>query len=157
MNIAKFLGTLFCRTPVMTASVTFKADIHLAKLFTIIENKADFFSIKNKDITFKNIKSNHSHKNGKTVWKHGPQCWYFCLNSRYLGWRTEHTSKQRKMVTFARNCLVKITLRLFSSRSVVHVLDHGAKASEEVQKIATDQKEYRKCSLCVIICWIAKI
>ena len=30
--------------------------------------------------------------------------------------------------------------------------DHGAKASEEVQKIATDQKEYRKCSLCAIIC-----
>ena len=30
--------------------------------------------------------------------------------------------------------------------------DHGAKASKEVQKIATDQKEYRKCSLCVIIC-----
>ena len=34
--------------------------------------------------------------------------------------------------------------------------DHGAKASEEVQKIATDQKEYHKCSLCVIICWIAE-
>ena len=30
--------------------------------------------------------------------------------------------------------------------------DHGAKASEEVQKIAIDQKEYRKYSLCVIIC-----
>ena len=30
--------------------------------------------------------------------------------------------------------------------------DHGAKASEAVQKIATDQKEYRKCSSCVIIC-----
>ena len=26
--------------------------------------------------------------------------------------------------------------------------DHGAKASEEVHMIATDQKEYRKCSLC---------
>ena len=26
--------------------------------------------------------------------------------------------------------------------------DHGAKASEEVQKIATDQKDYRKCSFC---------
>ena len=25
--------------------------------------------------------------------------------------------------------------------------DHGAKASEKVQKNATDQKEYRKCSL----------
>ena len=30
--------------------------------------------------------------------------------------------------------------------------DHGAKASEAVQKIATDQKLYCKCSLCVIIC-----
>ena len=28
--------------------------------------------------------------------------------------------------------------------------DHGAEASEAVQKIATDQKEYRECSLCVI-------
>ena len=30
--------------------------------------------------------------------------------------------------------------------------DYGANASEAVQKIATDQKEYRKCSSCVIIC-----
>ena len=30
--------------------------------------------------------------------------------------------------------------------------DLGAKASEVIQKIATGQKEYRKCSLCVIIC-----
>ena len=30
--------------------------------------------------------------------------------------------------------------------------DHGTKASEAVQKIAADQNEYRKCSLCVIIC-----
>ena len=29
--------------------------------------------------------------------------------------------------------------------------DHGANSSEAVQKIVTDQKEYRKCSLCVII------
>ena len=29
--------------------------------------------------------------------------------------------------------------------------DHGAKTSEAVQKITTDEKEYRKCSLCVII------
>ena len=53
----------------VTASVTFKADIHLAnkrrfrreiatKLLTIIENKADFFIIKNKNIAFKNVKSN---------------------------------------------------------------------------------------------------
>ena len=35
--------------------------------------------------------------------------------------------------------------------------DHGSKASETVQKIAIDQKEYHKCSSCVIIWWIAKI
>ena len=33
----------------------------------------------------------------------------------------------------------------------------AAKASEEVQKVAADQKEYCNRSLCVIICWIAKI
>ena len=30
--------------------------------------------------------------------------------------------------------------------------DHGAKASEVVQKIAAGQKEYRNCSSWVIIC-----
>ena len=30
--------------------------------------------------------------------------------------------------------------------------DHGAKASETVQKIAEDQNEHRKCTSCVIIC-----
>ena len=30
--------------------------------------------------------------------------------------------------------------------------NHGAEASEAAQKITTDQKEYRKCLLCVIIC-----
>ena len=34
---------------------------------------------------------------------------------------------------------------------------HSAKAFEAVQKVATNQKEHRKCSLCVSICWIAKI
>ena len=32
---------------------------------------------------------------------------------------TENTSKQQKMVAFVRNCLVKMTLRLFQSISVV--------------------------------------
>ena len=30
--------------------------------------------------------------------------------------------------------------------------NHASKSSEAVQKIATDQKDYRKCSSCVIIC-----
>ena len=35
--------------------------------------------------------------------------------------------------------------------------DHDVKASETFQKIAADQREYRKCSSCVMICRIAKI
>ena len=76
-------------------------------------------------------------RNGRIVWKHGPHCWYFHLNLKYLGWpyRT----------------YIKTVLATFCC------YDHGATASEEVQKITTDQKEYRKCSSSVIICWIAKI
>ena len=25
-------------------------------------------------------------RNKKIVWKHGPYCWYFRLNLKYLGW-----------------------------------------------------------------------
>ena len=39
------------------------------------------------------------------------------------------------MGAFLRNCLVKMTLRLFQSISVVY--DHGANASEAVQMIIT--------------------
>ena len=35
--------------------------------------------------------------------------------------------------------------------------DYGTNASEAVQKVATDQKDYKKCSSCVIVCWISKI
>ena len=35
--------------------------------------------------------------------------------------------------------------------------DIGANASETVQRIATDQKDYHKCTSCVITCWIVKI
>ena len=35
--------------------------------------------------------------------------------------------------------------------------EYGANASEAVQKIATDQNDYHKCSSCAIVCRIAKI
>ena len=35
-------------------------------------------------------------RNRKIVWKHGPYCWYFHLNLKYLDGRTKHTSKQQK-------------------------------------------------------------
>ena len=37
----------------------------------------------------------------------------FAIELNICGGRTEHTSKKQKMVTFATNCLEKMTLRLF--------------------------------------------
>ena len=71
------------------------------------------------------------------------------MNLKCLGWPCRAYIKTAKMATFARNCSVKMTLRLSTT---FFCYDHGAKISEEVQKIAKDQKEYRRCSLCVIIC-----
>ena len=57
----------------------------------------------------------------------------------------------------------KLLLGLLSKNDFEPVLvtfccyDNDAKVFEEVQKIATDRREYRKCSFCVIICCIAKI
>ena len=33
--------------------------------------------------------------------------------------------------------------------------EYGINASEAVEKIATDEKDYHKCSLCVVVCCIA--
>ena len=93
-------------------------------------------------------------KNGKIVWKHRPYCWYFHLNLKHLEW------PYRAYIKTAKND--DVCEELLSENDFEAVLatfccyDHGTKASEAVQKIAKDQKEYCKCSLCVIICWIAK-
>ena len=57
------------------------------------------------------------------------------------------------MVIFARNCPVKMTFEAVLATFCCY--NHGAKASDKVQKIAKDQKEYRKRRLYVISCLIA--
>ena len=64
-------------------------------------------------IVIKNMYYNIVVRNGKIVWKHGPYLRYFCLELKYLGGRTGNVSKQQKMMTFVKNCSVKMTLRLF--------------------------------------------
>ena len=101
------------------------------------------------------LDSNIVIRNGKIVWKHESYCWYFCLNLKYLGWSYRAYIKTAKNGDFCEE--------LLSENDFAAVLvnfccyGYGVKASEAVQKIATDQKVYRKCSSCVIICWIAKI
>ena len=94
-------------------------------------------------------------RNGKIVWKHGPYCWSFRLNLKYPGSPYRAYTKTAKNGNFCEELHsendIEVVLAIFCC------YNHGVKTSEAVQKIATDQKEYRKCSLCVIICWIAKI
>ena len=94
-------------------------------------------------------------RNGKIVWKRGPCCWYFRLNLKYLGW------PYRAYIKISQNGdFLEELLRVNEFEAVLATFccyDHGAKASEAVQKIAADKKEYRKCFSCVIICWIVKI
>ena len=75
-------------------------------------------------------------RNGKTVWKHGPYCCYFRLNLKYLGWPYRAYIKTAKNGNFWEELLSE-----YESEAVLATFccyDHGAKASEAVQKIATD-------------------
>ena len=90
-------------------------------------------------------------RNGKIAWKHGPYCWYFRLNLKYL------RSPYRAYIKTAKNG--DFSEKLLSENDFEAVLatfcccDPGAMASEAVPKIAKDQKEYRKCSSCVSKLW----
>ena len=94
-------------------------------------------------------------RNGKIVWQHEPYYWHFRLNLKYLGWPYRAYIKTAKNGNFWEELLSENNFEAVLATSCCY--DHGAKASEAVQKIATDQKEYRKCSSCVIICWKATV
>ena len=94
-------------------------------------------------------------RTGKIVWKHELYCWYFRLNLKYLRWPYRAYIKTAKNVDFCEELLGENDLEAVKATFCCY--DHNAKASKAVQKIATDEKKYRKCSSCVIIYWIAKI
>ena len=89
--------------------------------------------------------------NGKIVWEHGPYCWHFCFNLKYLGWPYRAYIKTAKNGDFCEELLNENDFEAVWATFCCY--DHGAKAFEAVQKITTDQKKYRKCSSCVIICY----
>ena len=58
------------------------------------------------------------------------------------------------MAAFSETCFDKNDFE--TVLATFYCYDYGANASEAAEKIATDQKHYHKCSLCVIVCCIAK-
>ena len=77
-------------------------------------------------------------------------CLYFHLNLKYLGQPYRTYIKTAKNGDFYQELLNKNDF--LPVLATFCYQDHGAKAPEEIQKFATDHKDYRKCSLYVIIC-----
>ena len=94
-------------------------------------------------------------RNAKIVRKHGPYRWYFRLNLKCLVWPYRAYIKTAKNGDFYEELLSENNFEAVLSTFCCY--DHGTRASKAVQKIATDEKEYRKRSSCVIIWWIVKI
>ena len=86
--------------------------------------------------------------NGKIVWKHGPYCWHFCFNLKYLGWPYRAYIKTAKNGDFCEELLNENDFEAVLATFCCY--DHGAKASEAVQKITTDQK---KVSQMLLLCY----
>ena len=97
----------------------------------------------------------HSHKKRKDSLETLAACWYFCLNLKYLGWPYREYTKTAKNSDFCEELIGENNFETVLTTFCCY--DHGAKASEAVQKIAINQKEYHKCSSCVTISWIAKL
>ena len=94
-------------------------------------------------------------RNGKIVLNHGPYCWYFRLDLKYLGWPCREYIKTAKNCDFWEKLLSEIDFE--AVLATFRCYDYGANASEAVQKIATDQNNYYKRSSCVLVCWVDKI
>ena len=94
-------------------------------------------------------------RDGKIAWKHRLYCWYFYLNLKYLGWPYREYIKTAKNGGFCEKLLSENDFEAFLGNLCCY--GNGANASEAVQKIPADQKDYHKCSSCVIVCSIVKI
>ena len=85
-------------------------------------------------------------RNGKIIWKHGPYCWYFFLNLKYLGWPYGEYIKTSKNSGLCEELLsendFEIVLVIFCC------YDYCAKT---VQKITADQEDNHKYSSSYIL------
>ena len=77
-----------------------------------------------------------------------------CSYLKYLGWPYKEYIKTAKHDGSCEEWLSENDFEAILATFCCY--EYSANASEEVQKITTDQKGYSKCSSCVIVCWIAK-
>ena len=89
-------------------------------------------------------------RNGWIVWKHELHCLYFCLNLKFLGWPCMKYITTAIMATWSENfhCGDDFddAITIFCSHCYSQI------ACEAVKKITTDEDDYQKCTLHVIVC-----
>ena len=77
------------------------------------------------------------------------------MNLKYPGWPYREYTKTARNGGFCEELLSENGFEAVLATFCCY--EYGANASEAVQKIAKDKKDYRKCFSCVIVCRIAKI
>ena len=85
---------------------------------------------------------NHSHKKRKNSLETWGALLIFCLNLKYLGWPYRAYIRTAKNGDFCEELLSENDFETVLATFCCY--DHGAKASEAVQKIAIDQKSIAK-------------
>ena len=63
--------------------------------------------------------------------KHGPYCWYFCLNLKYLGWPYREYIKTAKNDGFCEELLCESDF--WGCLAIFYCYDYDVNASEAVQ------------------------
>ena len=97
----------------------------------------------------------HSHKKRKDSLETRAVLLIFSFELLYLLWSYREYIKVVRNDDFWEELLSEKDFEAVLATSCCH--DHDSNASEAVQKITTDQKDYHKHSLCVIVCWVATI
>ena len=92
--------------------------------------------------------SKHSHKKRKDSLETRSVLLIFSLEREISGWPYRAYIKTARNGDFSEELLSENDFKAVLVTFCCY--EHGAKASEAVQNIATDQQEYRECSLCVI-------
>ena len=91
----------------------------------------------------------HSHKKWKNSLETGAKL-LFSLELEISGWPCREYIKTAKNSGFCEKLLSENDFE--TVLSTFGCYDYGTNASEVVQKTATNQKEYHKCSLCLMVC-----
>ena len=88
--------------------------------------------------------------NEKIVWKQQPYCWYSCLNLKFLRLLYRECITIAKIAAYHKQfpCVddFDAVLAVFCSYC------YDGNASEAVEMISVNEKDYLKCLLCVTVC-----